>query len=102
MPHLYSRTKLLFDDFVKSFAGADEVIIAPIFAARERPDPLASPEKLAEAIVAASGKKATFLPTFESIADYLNRNTGADDLIMTIGAGDIYKVAEMICRDSTS
>ena len=100
MPHLYSRTRLLFDDFVKSFEQADEVIIAPIFAAREKPDPEASPEKLAAAI-ASLGKKSAFLPTFEAIADYLEKNTSQGDVIMTIGAGDIYKVAEKICQVST-
>lgn len=95
-PHLYSRTKLLFDEFAAAFADADEVLIAPIFAAREEPDPSISSEKLAEKI-AANGKPAKALD-FDAIADYLRTVPVSGDIVITMGAGDIYKVAEAICK----
>lgn len=92
-PHLYSRTKLLFKDFAASFSDADEVLIAPIYAAREKDDPKVNAVALAEA-VRENGKKATGFQDLPSITDYLRQHTSRGDVVFTIGAGDIYKVAE--------
>jgi UDP-N-acetylmuramate--alanine ligase len=62
-PHLYSRTKALFDDFAKSFSGADQILLLPIYFAREDPDPSVASEKLALAI-AKEGDKALAFPDF--------------------------------------
>lgn len=90
-PHLYSRTKSLFGDFAEALALADEVVVAPIYAAREEPDPSVSHTSLASAV----GEKALALDSFEAIRDKLLQADG-DTLIITMGAGDIYKVAEQI------
>ncbi|MCC6290627.1 UDP-N-acetylmuramate--L-alanine ligase [Candidatus Nomurabacteria bacterium] len=89
-PHLYSRTKLLFNDFATSFTDADAVIVSPIYAARERADMDVSGGKLAEAI---GFPKTCFLENFDKIATYLKQKTGPDDLIITMGAGDISELA---------
>jgi UDP-N-acetylmuramate--alanine ligase len=95
-PHLYSRTRDLFEGFSTAFKEADQVILAPIYAAREVDDGIISSELLAERIV-ANGTPATALPTFEDIEEALSV-AGPDDVIMTMGAGDIYKVADALVK----
>ncbi len=97
-PHLYSRTKALFDDFAKCFQGADRVMLLPIYFARESKDESVSSEKLAEAIVHA-GQKAQAFPDFESAErTVLTLNLGPNDVFVTMGAGEAYKVADKIFK----
>lgn len=93
-PHLYSRTRDLLDEFAVAFADADQVYIAPIYAAREVDDGSISSEILAERI-RATGVEATALDSFDSIEQALAK-AGPGDTIMTMGAGDIYKVADAL------
>lgn len=93
-PHLYSRTRDLFDGFVRAFRLADEVLIAPIYGAREIDDGSVSSELLAEAMQAV-GTHARAL-SFEDIEAVLIREPKEGDVIMTMGAGDIYKIADRI------
>ncbi len=93
-PHLYSRTRDLLDEFATAFADADTVIIAPIYAAREVDDGSISSELLAERI-RATGVEASALPSFDAIEHALSE-AGPGDAIMTMGAGDIYKVADAL------
>jgi len=96
-PHLYSRTRKLLGEFSKAFDAADDIVVAPIFAARETPIPSISNEILAEHI-RAEGKNARALNSFEEIEKYL-RDTACDgDIIITMGAGDIYKVGERLVQ----
>lgn len=97
-PHLYSRTKALFGDFAKSFTGADQVFFLPIYFAREDPDPSVSSEKLAEA-VAKEGVKAEAFPDFESAERAVSAlNLGKNDVLVTMGAGEAYKVADQAVK----
>ena len=91
-PHLYSRTKLLLTDFAESLRLADEVLVAPIYAAREAPDPTISHEVLAQQI-GASARAPSSLP---EIVAYLKQSAGATDLIITIGAGNVCEVADAL------
>lgn len=95
-PHLYSRTRDLLDEFALAFADADRVLIAPIYAAREVDDGSISSEILAKRI-RATGTEATALDSFSTIATVL-AEAGASDTIMTMGAGDIYKVADALVQ----
>ena len=92
-PHLYSRTKAFMAEFATAFRDADEVLVAPIFAAREKPDPATTSEILVEKIHAA-GKPARALASLEAAADYIKNGPEKGDLVVTMGAGDIYKAAE--------
>ncbi len=94
-PHLFSRTKILMNEFAGSFKDADKIILAPIYAAREKNDGSINSEMLAEKI-RKHGKTVSALENFEKIVDYLKANTGKDDVIITMGAGDIYKVGEKL------
>ena len=93
-PHLYSRTKSFLNEFALALACADRCVIAPIYAAREQTDPSVSNEILAAATRAAGGR-AIALDSFDEIRDALLEE-GEDAFIITMGAGDIYKVAEQI------
>ena len=95
-PHLHSRTEDFFDRFVAALALADEVVLAPIFEARKETEHAVSSEKLADAIVERTRKKAQAFPDYDKIAAYLTENTGWNDLIITMGAGAINTVAEMV------
>jgi len=92
-PHLYSRTRDLLDDFATAFASADQVYIAPIYAAREVDDGTISSAILAERIK-ENGTLAEAL-TFEEIENRL-KEAGKGDVVVTMGAGDIYKVADAL------
>jgi len=92
-PHLYSRTRDLKEGFAKALALADESFIAPIYAAREKPDPEVSNEALAAAVRAEGGNSTAL--DFAGIRDALLKY-GDDTVVFTMGAGDIYKVAEQI------
>jgi len=93
-PHLYSRTKALMQEFASALATADFAIVAPIYAAREALDPSVSNEILAAAARRAGGRVIA-LDSFDDIRDRLLQEKD-DTLIITMGAGDIYKVAEQI------
>lgn len=91
-PHLYSRTRDLFEGFAHAFAGADRVLIAPIYAAREIDDGTVSNATLAEAI-AKTGIDAK-PADFTEIRRYFETEPTEGDTVMFMGAGDIYKVAD--------
>lgn len=94
-PHLYSRTKTLLKSLSKSFAVADLVVLAPIFPAREAPDSAISSEILLRKIRENyKDKILQHITRFEDIADFLDEESDDGDVILTIGAGDIYKIAE--------
>lgn len=95
-PHLYSRTKALFKDFAECFAGADRVYLLPIYFARETQDDTISSEILAEAID-LNGVTAYAFPDFESAAEVIKAlNLGKNDVFVTMGAGEAYKVADQV------
>jgi UDP-N-acetylmuramate--alanine ligase len=96
-PHLYSRTKLLLNEFAESFSDADEVIVVPIYAAREMPDPEITAKKLAQAIK-AHHKNVRVLDVFSAVEKYIRTTIQKDDIIVTMGAGDVFKIGESLIR----
>ena len=96
-PHLFSRTKQLFSGFVKSFDSADEIIFVPIYKAREENDGSMSSEILAEVVEKNyPEKKVSSYTSFEEIEVYLQGELNEDDLLITMGAGDIYQLAQKL------
>ena len=93
-PHLYSRTKLLLPEFADSFGSADEVIVLPIYAAREKDDGSISSSILAKEI-ADKGTKALAM-SFEEARIYLGNILQTGDLLLTLGAGEAHKVGEKL------
>ncbi|MBI5456446.1 UDP-N-acetylmuramate--L-alanine ligase [Candidatus Kaiserbacteria bacterium] len=97
-PHLYSRTRDLIDDFAKALSTADEVVLAPIYAAREQPIEGVTSEALAEKI-STLGTSARALPSLHDVYLYFATSyklQATSSLIITMGAGDIYKIAEQM------
>lgn len=94
-PHLFSRTRDFMDEFAKVLATADEVILAPIFPAREKPIEGITSDVLAGKI-RAFGTPAEALPSLHDIYLYFAESAKLDasTLLITMGAGDIYKVGE--------
>jgi UDP-N-acetylmuramate--alanine ligase len=92
-PHQHSRTRQLMEDFAASFVLADETIVPDIYFVRdsdaERQKVTAS--DLVER-VKANGQKAVHLPSFGQIVEYLKANAREDDLIVTMGAGNIWEI----------
>lgn len=96
-PHTYTRTKALFDDFTDAFQSVDELILTDIYAAREKDIYNVSSEKLAQAITSKHPEQHVhYMKEFDEIADYLNQHIGPDDIVITMGAGDVYKVGNLL------
>ena len=93
-PHTYTRTKFLMDEFSTAFEDADIIIMADIYAAREADTGEVNSGMLADRI-SNNGKQSLYIKDFESIVEYLDKNANSGDLIITMGAGDIYKVGEL-------
>jgi UDP-N-acetylmuramate--alanine ligase len=97
-PHLYSRTKQHLKEFAKAFSSGDvdHVILAPIYPAREPFDPSISSDMLGLEIVKSGGMANTF-KNFDEIQTQLQKElSGEKDVLITMGAGDIYKVGELL------
>ncbi|MFA7201388.1 MAG: Mur ligase family protein [Candidatus Paceibacterota bacterium] len=94
-PHLYSRTKLLFKDFVKNFLIPDVLIILPIYAAREKKDPSISSQKLVVALRARRKEKVTvYADSCERAVREVYKHIDKDSLLITMGAGEAYRVGD--------
>jgi UDP-N-acetylmuramate--alanine ligase len=94
-PHQYSRTRFLLDDFAESFKLADITIVPEIYFVR---DSQAEKKEVNAQIlverIRANGTEAVFIDGFERICDYLKKKVSPGDLVVTMGAGDIGKVAD--------
>jgi UDP-N-acetylmuramate--alanine ligase len=104
-PHTYSRTKALFDDFAKSFNDADFVGIADIFSsAREEKDPTVTSEMLVEEVKKyhPNPENVGYSPDWHTGAEQLAKDLKPGDVLLTIGAGDIYKAGKMIAERLSS
>ena len=93
-PHTYTRTMALFYDFVRQLKRPDIVYLAEIFAAREKNLLGISSADLAEKI-----DGARFFKTFEEIENDLRRTAQPGDLILTVGAGNVYNIGEHLLAD---
>ena len=92
-PHTYSRTKALLDEFAGALSLADHVVLADIYAAREKDDGSISSADLRDKIE-AKGTPCVYFPTFDEIEAWLLSHCTSGDLIITMGAGNIVKAGE--------
>ncbi|MGA9372504.1 MAG: cyanophycin synthetase, partial [Solirubrobacterales bacterium] len=103
-PHLYSRTKALATEFGAALAAADEVAVLDVYPAREEPvGRLAGVSGMMVATAAADharGGRVWWLPTAELAAQALRPRLADGDVLITIGAGDVYKLAEALVDGS--
>ena len=92
-PHTYTRTKALLPEFAEALSLADHIVLADIYAAREKNTIGISSDDL-RALLAQNGCDAVYFPTFGEIEDYLLEHCSGSDLIMTMGAGNVFEVGE--------
>lgn len=92
-PHRYSRTHHLAGEFASAFGLADVLVLTEIFGALEDPIPGVDARGLVQKIQAATSQEVHFIPDKRSIVDFLQRSVEPGDLVLTMGAGDIYTVA---------
>lgn len=94
-PHTYTRTKAFFDDFADALSLADKVVLADIYAARET-DTLGISSKLLAEALAERGTESYYFPSFEEIEKFLLKNCQEGDVLITMGAGDVYKIGDSL------
>ena len=92
-PHTYTRTKAFFDEFADALSLADMVVLAPIYAAREK-DTLGMSSELLCRELRKKGCDAYSFSTFGEIEEFLVENCMSGDLLITMGAGDVVKIGE--------
>lgn len=96
-PHTYSRTKSLWKEFCESFDNVDELIITDIYAAREKPDGVTNAQNLAKDIE-KRGVKVRYIPNFADIESVLKDEIKPNDLVFTMGAGNVVDIADNLCK----
>lgn len=96
-PHTYSRTAKLFNDFVEQLRRPTIVYLAEIYAAREK-----NTIGISSADLAAQIPGAKFYPTFAEIERELRRIARPGDIILTVGAGDVFRIGEHLLQQSDS
>ena len=96
-PHTYTRTKAFLKDFAKALSLADHVILAQIYPARETDDLGISSQDLKSEILTL-GTACDFFPTFEEIENFILKNCHPEDLLITMGAGDVVNIGENLLK----
>jgi len=81
------------DDFAKALSIADEIVLADIYAARET-DTLGISSKTLQSKIKENGHECFYFPSFDEIEKFLLKNCTKDDLLITMGAGDVYKIGD--------
>jgi UDP-N-acetylmuramate--alanine ligase len=96
-PHLYSRTAALADRFGAALAEADEAVVTEIYGAREDPVPGVTAKLVVDAVAERRpGMPLAYEPTLEDAAAYLRARVRAGDMILTVGAGDVRRVGDLL------
>lgn len=92
-PHTYTRTRALCRDFAAALAGADVVYLADIYAAREK-----SIDGVTSELISSRLPGSRYVPKLSDIAEEIRKIAQPGDMIFSMGAGDIYQVADMLCE----
>lgn len=96
-PHTYTRTKTFLHEFAESLSLSDEIVLADIYAAREK-DTLGISSRTLQAEIEKLGHRCYYFSTFEEIENFLQKNCTKDDLLITMGAGDVVKIGENLLK----
>lgn len=95
-PHTYSRTREFYKEFAQSFDEADVLIISDVYAAREKPIDGISGELIALQAQSYGHRNVHYIPDFDKIVEFLLSEFHDGDMLITIGAGNVYKIGQMI------
>jgi UDP-N-acetylmuramate--alanine ligase len=98
-PHRYSRTRALEEDFARTFYNADVLILLPIYAAGEEPLPGITAERLVEQIKKFGHRDVRYASDFAEAHKILKDTLQDGDLLLTLGAGDVWKVGEEFSKE---
>jgi UDP-N-acetylmuramate--alanine ligase len=97
-PHRYSRTQALFDEFTRAFYQCDVLVIMPIYAASEKKIKGVNSRNLCEGIKSHGHKEVIYASGFKAALSCLNQTLQPGDVLLTLGAGDVWKVGEMFLK----
>ncbi len=97
-PHLYSRTRDFYDEFGRSFFDADVLVLTDVYPAREEPIQGINGELIANAAQEFGHKQVFYVPDKQNIPDFLMKIKQEGDIIITMGAGDIWKFGEAFIK----
>jgi UDP-N-acetylmuramate--alanine ligase len=93
-PHLYSRTRDFYDDFGRAFFNADVLVVTDVYPAREEPIQGVTGELIASAAKQYGHKQVHYVPEKKKLPDFLRGIVQKGDIVITMGAGDIWKYGE--------
>ena len=94
-PHTYTRTKAFLPEFAQALTLADEIVLTDIYAARET-DTLGISSRDLQAAIQQLGKDCHYFSDFQDIENFLLENCSQNDLLITMGAGDVVKLGEKL------
>jgi UDP-N-acetylmuramate--alanine ligase len=97
-PHRYSRTQALFDEFSRAFYQSDVLLVMPIYAASEKKIEDVSSQNLCEEIKAHGHKEVIYVDGFKAALSHLKQVLQPQDLLLTLGAGDVWKVGMEVLK----
>jgi UDP-N-acetylmuramate--alanine ligase len=95
-PHRYTRTRALFNEFSRAFYQSDILILVPIYAASEAPIPQVDSRRLCQGIQTHGHKDVSFAPDFTQALSMVTHKLRPNDLVLTLGAGDIHTLGEQL------
>ena len=98
-PHRYTRTQALFDDFTRAFYQSDLLVVLPIYAAGEKKITGVEGHTLFEGIRSHGHREVVYMQNFETAVSHLKKVLTRSDILLTMGAGDVWKVGEMILKE---
>ncbi len=93
-PHRFTRTQALFDEFTRAFYNSDKLFVLPIYPAGESPIEGVSSESLCAKITERGHKNTTYMDSHEDVLALLLKELKKDDLLITLGAGNVFRVGE--------
>ena len=94
-PHRYTRTQALFDEFTRAFYRSDVLVVMPIYPASEKKIKGVNSRSLCEGIKSHGHKEVIYVSGFKTALSYLSQTLLPGDVLLTLGAGDVWKVGEM-------
>jgi UDP-N-acetylmuramate--alanine ligase len=97
-PHLYSRTRLLANEFGQAFLGVDELVVTDVYGSREQPEPGVSGRLVADAARARTAAAVRYVPHKTDVVPAIVDELREGDLVLTLGAGDITVLPDELLR----
>ena len=97
-PHRYSRIKHLADAFGAAFDAADEVVVTDIYSAGETPIPFVTSDLVLDALSRHHHRFVEYIPSLDDIPEHIQSRNKKGDLVITLGAGDVWKVAHKLAE----